>query len=71
MHLKEIDISNVKKLKVKLKKSLIGKIPTHRATLKALGLTKIGRTKIIDVNNKPLMGMVKQVEYMLDIEVVE
>lgn len=71
MNLNNIDISNVKKIKVILKKSLIGKIPTHRATLKALGLTKIGRSKIIDVNNKSLIGMVKQVEYMLDIEVAE
>ncbi|MFN3603974.1 MAG: 50S ribosomal protein L30 [Leptonema sp. (in: bacteria)] len=71
MSLKEIIKSKPKKIRVILKRSMIGKIPNHKATLKALGLTKIGKQKMIDVNNKPLMGMVKQVEYMLQIEVVE
>jgi len=61
----------VKKIKITLKKSLIGKIPTHRATVKALGLRKIGKSRIIDMSNNALVGMVKQVEYMLDIEVIE
>ncbi len=59
----------VKKIKIKLIKSPIGKIPSHRATIKALGLKKIGQERIIDIENKALMGMVKKVDYMLKIEV--
>ncbi len=71
MTLSDVLKQNPKKIKVVLKKSLIGKIPNHRATLKALGLTKIGRAKIIETQNKALMGMVQKVDYMLDFEVEE
>lgn len=71
MTLLDVLKKNPKTIKVVLKKSLIGKIPKHRATLKALGLTKIGRSRIIETQNKPLMGMIRQVDYMLDFEVIE
>ncbi|GIX42837.1 MAG: 50S ribosomal protein L30 [Leptospiraceae bacterium] len=60
-----------KKIKVTLKKSIIGKKPDHRATVKALGLRKIGKSREIDMSNNALVGMVKKIEYMLDIEVIE
>lgn len=67
----ELEQKGVKKIKVTLKKSLISKIPKHRATAKALGLRKIGRSREIEIKNKALLGMVKQIEYLLDIEVIE
>ncbi len=71
MSVLNLEKQGVKKIKVTLKRSTIGKIPKHRATVKALGLRKIGRSRIIDVSNKALLGMVKEVEYLLKIEVIE
>lgn len=56
-----------KKVKVTQIKSSIGVIPKHKKTLIALGLNKIGRTKIH--NDNPVMnGMIDQVRYLLKIE---
>ena len=48
------------KVKVTLVKSPIGAIPKHRATVKALGLTKMHKTVELP-NNDATMGMVQQV----------
>jgi len=60
----------MKKLKVTLKKSLIDKQKKHKLTLKALGLTKIGKTRIFP-NNEAVRGMVNQVSYMVEVEEIE
>jgi large subunit ribosomal protein L30 len=39
-------------------------------TLKALGLTKIGKTRIFP-DNKAIRGMVNQVSYMVEVEEVK
>lgn len=57
----------MKKLKVTLKKSPINKIKKHKLTLKALGLTKIGKTRIFP-DNDAVRGMLNQVAYMIQIE---
>jgi large subunit ribosomal protein L30 len=57
----------MKKLKVTLKKSPIDKIKAHKLTLRALGLTKIGRSRIFP-DNKAVRGMVNQVSYMVDVQ---
>ncbi len=56
-----------KKLKVTLKKSPINKIKKHKRTLKALGLTKIGKTRIYP-DNDAVRGMLEQIAYMVEIE---
>jgi large subunit ribosomal protein L30 len=56
-----------KKLKVTLKKSPINKIKKHKRTLKALGLTKIGRTRMFP-DNDAVRGMLEQIAYMVEIE---
>jgi len=56
-----------KKLKVTLKKSPINKIKKHKRTLKALGLTKIGKTRIFP-DNDAVRGMLEQIAYMIEIE---
>lgn len=55
------------KLKIKLVKSPIGKIETHKRTVKALGLRKIGQV-VEQEDNPHIRGMIKQVSYMLEVE---
>jgi len=55
------------KIKVTLKKSLIGRKKDHIATAKALGLSKIGKT--MEHNDTPqIRGMIKKVAYLLQVE---
>ena len=57
-----------KKLKVRLKGSGAGKKPKHRATLKGLGLTRVGGER--DLPDTPeVRGMINKVSYL--VEVVE
>ncbi|MGD9379176.1 MAG: 50S ribosomal protein L30 [candidate division WOR-3 bacterium] len=60
----------MKKLKVTLKKSLIDKQKKHKLTLKALGLTKIGKSRIFP-DNDAIRGMIGQVSYMVEVEEVK
>ncbi len=55
------------KIKVTQIKSAIGRIPAHRKTLKALGLRKIGSSR---VHNKTpeILGMVDSVKYLVNVE---
>jgi large subunit ribosomal protein L30 len=55
------------KLKVTLVKSPIGAIPKHRATVKALGLTKLHKTVELP-NNAATKGMIQQVNYLVKVE---
>jgi large subunit ribosomal protein L30 len=57
----------MKKIKVTLKKSPIDKIRKHKLTLKALGLTRIGKSRVY-ADSPALRGMLNQVSYMLLIE---
>ena len=57
----------MKKLKVILKKSLIDKIKKHKLTLKALGLRKIGQSRILP-DNAATRGMIKKISYMIEVE---
>lgn len=55
------------KLKVTLKKSLIGRKKDHIATANALGLNKIGKT--VEHNDTPqVRGMINKVSYLLNVE---
>ncbi len=55
------------KLKVTLVKSPIGAVPKHRATVKALGLSKMHKTVELP-NNDAVKGMIAQVSYMVKVE---
>ncbi|MBA7631216.1 MAG: 50S ribosomal protein L30 [Candidatus Stahlbacteria bacterium] len=57
----------MKKIKVILKKSPINKIRKHKLTLKALGLTKIGKSRILP-DNDAVRGMINKVSYMLEVK---
>lgn len=55
------------KLKITLKKSLIGRKSDQIATVHALGLRKIGKT--VEHEDTPqIKGMVKKVSYLLEVE---
>ena len=60
----------MKKLKITLKKSLIDKQKKHKLTLKALGLTKIGKSRVFP-DNSAIRGMINQVSYMVEVEEVK
>jgi large subunit ribosomal protein L30 len=55
------------KLKITLRKSLIGRKKEHIATVNALGLKKIG--KIVEHEDTPqIKGMINKVSYLLSVE---
>lgn len=54
------------KIKIKLVKSPIGKIPAHRKTIEALGLRKVGQ--VIEKEDTPqIRGMIQKVDHMVEI----
>ncbi|MEO0129244.1 MAG: 50S ribosomal protein L30 [candidate division WOR-3 bacterium] len=57
----------MKKIKVILKKSPIDKVKKHKLTLKALGLRRIGQTRILP-DNKAVRGMIEKISYMVEVE---
>ena len=53
-------------IKIKLVKSLIGKPESHKKTIQALGLKKIGQ--VVEKNDTPqIRGMIHQVDYMVEL----
>jgi large subunit ribosomal protein L30 len=58
------------KLKIELVRSTIGKIPKHRATVRALGLKKVHSVVVKD-KNPMILGMVNSIGYMLKVEEVK
>lgn len=53
-------------LEITLKKSPIGRVPKHRLTVKALGLTRMNQT--VRLQETPaILGMVNQVGYLLEV----
>lgn len=58
------------KLKITLKRSLIGRKKDQIATVNALGLRKIGKT--VEHNDTPIIrGMVKKVDFLLAVEEIQ
>ncbi|MCR5587020.1 MAG: 50S ribosomal protein L30 [Lachnospiraceae bacterium] len=55
------------KLKITLKKSTIGAIPKHRATVEALGLKKLNSTVELP-DNEAVRGMVWHVKHLVEVE---
>ena len=56
-----------KQMKVTLVKSLIGRLPNHRASARGLGLRRLHQT--VEVADTPQnRGMVRQIGYLLKVE---
>ena len=47
-------------------KSSIGRLPSHRGTLRALGLKRIRHT-VVHADNPVIRGMVNKVAYLLEV----
>ena len=55
------------KIKVTQFKSAIGRLPRHKASVKGLGLRRIGHT--VEVEDTPaIRGMINRVAYMVRVE---
>ncbi len=55
-----------KTVKVKQTRSSIGRLPRHKATLRGLGLRRIGH--IVELEDTPcIRGMINQVYYMVEV----
>ncbi len=57
----------MEKIKITQVKSSIGTIPVHRKTLKALGLKKIGSSKVHS-KSPAILGMLRSVNYLVNVE---
>lgn len=56
-----------KEIKVTQIRSLIGRLPKHRRTVRALGLTKINKT-VVHKDTPNIRGMINQVRYLVKVE---
>ena len=58
------------KVKVTLVRSLIGRLKSHQACVKGLGLKKINQTAEVE-DTPENRGMINKVSYLLDVEEVQ
>jgi len=56
-------------IKITLVKSVIGAIPNHKATVKALGLKKTN-SSVIQKDNTAIRGMLHKVRHLVKVESV-
>jgi large subunit ribosomal protein L30 len=52
-------------LKVKLVRSMSGHTENHRATLRGLGLTRVGRERVLQ-DTPAIRGMIDKVQYLIE-----
>ena len=58
------------KIRIRLVRSTIGALPKQRATVRSLGLRKIGSSKL--QNSSPaILGMVKSVSHLVSVKIEE
>jgi len=55
------------KIRIRLVRSTIGQIPRHRATVRSLGLRKIGSSTIQE-DTPAILGMVRNVSHLVEVE---
>jgi large subunit ribosomal protein L30 len=54
-------------LRIKLVRSMSGHPADHRATLRGLGLTRVGRERVLE-DTSAIRGMLKKVAYLVQVE---
>ena len=54
-------------IKITQVRSLIGRLPKHRRTVRALGLKRINHT-VVQKDTPEIRGMIKQVGYLVKVE---
>jgi large subunit ribosomal protein L30 len=57
-------------LKITLKRSLSGRPPVHRATVRALGFHRVNETRVLP-DNSAVRGMINKISHMLEWEAVK
>jgi large subunit ribosomal protein L30 len=57
------------KIRIKLIRSVIGSLPKQRATVRALGLRKIGSSTEQEAS-KAVLGMVRVVSHLVSVEAI-
>ena len=62
--------TKIKRVRVQLIKSSIGCKPKHRATVRAIGLRKIGQERDVKLN-QAMKGMLKSVSYLIAIKKID
>ena len=62
--------SKAKEAKVTLVRSSAGRTKRVKGVLEALGLRKIGDSRLVDLANAALVGMVKRVQHLVKVECV-
>lgn len=55
------------KIKVKLVRSTIGRLESHKACVRGLGLRRINHTRVLD-DTPEIRGMIRKVSYMVESE---
>ena len=55
------------KIKIRLVRSTIGSLPQHRATVRSLGLKKIGST-VVQEDTPAIKGMIRAVSHLVAVE---
>lgn len=60
-------MTNKKTINVTLIRSRFGRKPTHRATIKGLGLSKMNQTVALE-DTPSVRGMIEKVKYVLRVE---
>jgi large subunit ribosomal protein L30 len=58
------------KIRIRLVRSTIGALPKHRATVRSLGLRKIGSAKEQEAS-PAILGMVKLVSHLVSVEEIK
>lgn len=61
-------ISNNKRVKLTLVKSLAGRIEKHQHTVNCLGLRKIHQSVEVNSSDPSIVGMINKVSYLLKVE---
>lgn len=56
-----------KQIKIKLIKSLSGRLPRHIACANGLGLRRINQVRVVE-NTSPNRGMINKIAYLLTVE---
>lgn len=60
-------MSETRQLKIRLQRSPIGQTERQRATLRGLGLTRVGKT-VVREDSAAVRGMVRAVQHLVSVE---
>ena len=63
-------VSSMAKIKIRLVRSTIGALPRQRATVRSLGLRKIGSSTVKE-DTPAIKGMVRAVSHLVSVEDVK